>query len=107
LCAPTSNRFVQIDNWLKTHVPALLNANIFQTGGDGTLVIVFDEGTTSTNGGGQVVWVTVGPNVKAGSRSAVFHQHQATLRQLMGMVGATSFPQGAATTSDMAEFYNY
>jgi acid phosphatase len=107
LCAPASNRFVQIDNWLKTHVAALLNANIFQTGGDGTLVIVFDEGTTSTNGGGQVVWVTVGPNVKAGSRSAVFHQHQATLRQLMEMVGATSFPQGAATTSDMAGFYNY
>jgi phospholipase C len=42
------------DAWLYTNNAPLLNTNMFQPGGDGVLIIVFDEGTDSTNGGGQI-----------------------------------------------------
>jgi phosphatidylinositol-3-phosphatase len=93
------------DAWLYTNIAPLLNTNIFQPGGDGLLIIVFDEGTDSTNGGGQVALVIVGPQVKEAYRSTTFYQHQNTLRLMMEGLGATSFPQGAATASDMAEFF--
>ena len=44
------------DRWLERHVPSLLRS--------GALVVVtFDEGTSSSGGGGRVVTVEVGPGV--------------------------------------------
>jgi hypothetical protein len=93
------------DAWLNTNIAPLLNTNMFQPGGDGVLIIVFDEGTDSTNGGGQIEWVIVGPKIKQGYRSTTFYQHQNTLRLMLEGLGVTIFPQGAATASDMAEFF--
>ena len=93
------------DAWLNTNIAPLLNTNMFQPGGDGVLIIVFDEGTDSTNGGGQIEWVIVGPKIKQGYRSATFYQHQNTLRLMLEGLGVTTFPQGAATASDMGEFF--
>ena len=93
------------DAWLNTNIAPLLNTNMFQPGGDGVLIIVFDEGTDSTNGGGQVEWVIVGPKIKQGYRSTTFYQHQNTLRLMLEGLGVTTFPQGAAMASDMAEFF--
>jgi len=94
------------DAWLYTNIAPLLNTNMFQPGGDGVLIIVFDEGTDGTNGGGQVEWVIVGPKIKQGYRSTTFYQHQNTLRLMLEGLGVTTFPQGAATASDMAEFFS-
>jgi hypothetical protein len=77
---------------------------IFQPGGDGVLIIGFDEGTTRTHGGGQVAWVIVGPRVKA-YRSTTFYQHQNTLRLMLEGLGVTKFPQASATATDMSEFF--
>ena len=93
------------DAWLNTNIAPLLNTNMFQPGGDGVLIIVFDEGTDKANGGGQVEWVIVGPQIKQGYRSTTFYQHQDTLRLMLEGLGVTTFPQGAATASDMAEFF--
>jgi acid phosphatase len=93
------------DAWLNTNIAPLLNTNMFQPGGDGVLIIVFDEGTNSINGGGQVEWVIIGPQIKQGYRSTTFYQHQDTLRLMLEGLGVTTFPQGAATASDMAEFF--
>jgi hypothetical protein len=93
------------DAWLNTNIAPLLNTNMFQPGGDGVLIIVFDEGTDSIHGGGQVEWVIVGPKIKQGYRSATFYQHQNTLRLMLEGLGVTTFPQGAATASDMGEFF--
>jgi hypothetical protein len=93
------------DAWLNSNLAPLLNTNMFQTGGDGVLIIVFDEGTDSTNGGGQIEWAIIGPKIKQGYRSTTFYQHQNTLRLMLEGLGVTTFPQGAATASDMAEFF--
>jgi acid phosphatase len=96
--------FTGADNWLKTNIGPLLNTNMFQPGGDGVLIIVFDEGSANVNGGGQVAWVIVGPQVK-GYRSTNFYQHQSTLRLMLQGLGVTKFPQAAATAAEMSEFF--
>lgn len=93
------------DSWLNTNIGPLLNSSLFQPGGDGVLIILFDEGTDGTYGGGQIEWVIVGPNVKQGYRSTTFYQHQNTLRLVLEGLGVSSFPQAAATASNMAEFF--
>ena len=79
--------------------------SIFQPGGSGLLIIVYDEGTDNTNGGGQVAWVAIGPKVKSGYRSVTFYQHQSTLRLILKGLGVKTFPGAAATAPDMTEFF--
>ncbi len=95
----------QADSWLQTNIAPLLTKPMFQAGGSGLLIIVFDEGTDNTNGGGQVAWVAIGPKVKSGYRSVTFYQHQSTLRLILKGLGATTFPGAAATAPDMTEFF--
>jgi hypothetical protein len=97
----------QMDAWLQTNIDPLLQTPMFQPGGDGLLIILFDESATdNTNGGGQVMWVGISPKFKSGFVSNVFHQHQDTLRLMMEGLGLTTFPNGAATASDMSEMFN-
>jgi len=94
------------DTWLFDNISPLLNSNLFKGGGDGVLIILFDEGTDDTNGGGQVAWVIAGPQIKIGYRSTTFYQHQSTLRLTLEGLGVTKFPQAAGTAPDLAEFFN-
>ena len=93
------------DNWLKTNIAPLLSTPMFQPGGSGLLIIVYDEGTDNTNGGGQVAWVAIGPKIKPGYRSTTFYQHQSTLRLILKGLGVKTFPGAAATAPDMTEFF--
>ena len=102
----------QADAWLQANIPQLLNSPDFNTPGGGLLIITFDEAETSDNsfGGGQVVWVAVGPDVRQGypptkSESMIrLYQHPSTLRFMMQLLGLSSFPGAAATAPDMTEF---
>jgi acid phosphatase len=95
----------QADSWLQSNLAPLLLTPMFQPGGSGLLIIVFDEGDDNTNGGGQVPWVAIGPRVKSGYRSVTFYQHQSTLRLILKGLGVTTFPGAAATAPDMTEFF--
>jgi phosphatidylinositol-3-phosphatase len=60
------------DAWLAANVPALLRA--------GAIVIVtFDEGSTSTNGGGHVMTTEAGPGIPAGAHNGTFYTHYGLL----------------------------
>jgi len=97
----------QMDTWLQTNIDPLLKTTMFQPGGDGLLLIVFDEsGNDKTHGGGQVMWLGISPKFKTGFVSNVFHQHQDTLRLMMEGLGLTTFPGGAATSPGMSEMFN-
>ena len=95
----------QADLWLQTNIGPLLASPMFQPGGSGLLIIVFDEGTDNTNGGGQVAWVAVSPKAKVGYKSTTFYQHQSTLRLMLEGLGVTSLPGAAATAPHMSEFF--
>jgi acid phosphatase len=89
------------DNWLQSNVIGPLSANpAFQSGGDGLLIVVFDESVTTdvTNGGGHVAVTLWGPIVKAGyvQSSTTVYQHQSMLRTVMEVLGLSNPPGAAA-----------
>jgi phosphatidylinositol-3-phosphatase len=99
------------DNWLQSNVIGPLAANpAFQTGGDGLLIVLFDESVMSdlANGGGHVACVLWGPIAKSGytQASTNAYQHQNMLRTVMEVLGLTNPPGLAAPASDMSEFFN-
>ena len=89
----------QADNWLKTSIAPLLSSSMFKTGGDGILIIVFDESVDSdtAHGGGHVAAVVIGPKVKPGSKTATLYQHQNTLKTLMEALGVKTYPGAAGS----------
>ena len=101
---------LQADTWLQTNVIApLSNTSAFASGGDGILIVAFDEAadTDTTNGGGHVATVLWGPNVKAGYRqtSTTLYQHPSMLRTLMDALRLANPPGAAASAPSMAEFF--
>lgn len=98
------------DTWLQANVIGPLAAiPAFQTGGDGVLIVVFDESVTTDvmNGGGHVVATFWGPHVKTGytQTSNTVYQHQNMLRTVMEVLGLSNPPGAAAIASDMNEFF--
>ena len=101
---------LQADTWLQTNVIApLSNSAAFASGGDGALIVDFDEAADAdtTNGGGHVAPVLWGPNVKAGYRqsSTTVYQHQSMLLTVMDALRLANPPGAAANAPSMAEFF--
>lgn len=98
------------DAWLQSNVVGVLESDpAFQAGGDGLLIVVFDESVTSDvmNGGGHVVAAFWGPIAKAGymQTSSTVYQHQNMLRTVMEVLGLSNPPGAAGSASDMSEFF--
>lgn len=100
----------QADTWLQANVVAPISAaSAFQSGGDGILIVDFDEAEDSdtTHGGGHVSPVLWGPLVKPGytQTSTTIYQHESMLRTMMEALGLPNPPAAAATTPSMTEFF--
>ena len=95
----------QADAWLKSNFNKLLRSEMFEPGGKGLLIVVFDEGTDNSHGGGQVPWIAIGPQVKRGYQSVTLYQHQSTLRLILKGLGVSILPGAAASAPDMTEFF--
>ncbi|MGA8108677.1 MAG: alkaline phosphatase family protein [Acidobacteriaceae bacterium] len=100
----------QADSWLQANVVNVLAKNAaFQSGGDGVLVVDFDEGDLSDTAhvGGHIAPVLWGPIVKAGYQqgSATVYLHESMLRTTMELLGLSNPMGAAATAPDMAEFF--
>jgi phosphatidylinositol-3-phosphatase len=100
----------QADAWLQANiVGALSGYSAFQPGGDGLLIVGFDESlsTDTAHGGGHVSPVLWGPNVLPGFKqaSATVFQHESMLRMVMEALGLPNPMGAAATAPSMAEFF--
>ena len=100
----------QADTWLQMDVVAPLSGSAaFKAGGDGVLIVEFDEAATSDSayGGGHISPVLWGPNVMAGytQTSTTIYQHESMLRTVMEALGLPNPPGDAATAPTMAEFF--
>ena len=105
------------DLWLSQNLPAILAAPEFQPGGDGLLLIVFDEGNigstpdnrcsaqVSQGCGGRVATVVIGPKVKPGYRSATWYNHESMLKTICVAMGLKSCPGAAQTAGAMSDFF--
>ena len=101
---------LQADTWLQSNVVApLATLPAFKTGGDGVLIVEFDEAIDLdiTHGGGHVSPVFWGPNVRPGFTqvSSTVFQHESMLRTVMEALNLQNPPGNAATAPDMAEFF--
>src|SRR5207245_9722650 len=101
------------DSWLQSNIDPLVKSTYFQPGGDGLLIIVFDENSgsgstnsTGTTAGGQVECVIVSPFiVSAGFKSTTRHYHESLLRLMEQGLGLTSFAGSSASANNMSEFF--
>ena len=98
----------QADSWLQTNVVIpVSNSPAFAPGGDGLLIVDFDEAAPSdtTHGGGHVVCVFWGPVAKTGytQTSSTLYQHESTLHTLMDELGLPNPPGAAASAPSMSE----
>ena len=100
----------QADAWLETQVVEPLSYRpAFNPGGNGVLIVDFDEAADSDtrHGGGRVAPVLWGPNVKAGytQESTTLYQHQSMLRTMMVALRLSNPPAAAANAPLMTEFF--
>jgi phosphatidylinositol-3-phosphatase len=100
----------QADSWLQANVVVPLSTySAFMAGGDGLLVVDFDEAATSDTeyGGGHIAPVLWGPIVKSGytQTSTTVYQHESMLATFMAALGLTDPPGAAASAPSMAEFF--
>jgi acid phosphatase len=95
------------DAWLQTNLQPLLSSPLFQAGGDGVLIIVFDESASSdtVNGGGHVFMSIISPLAKAKFFSQTLYKHESLLRTIVELTGAKAYPGASATAPDMGEFF--
>lgn len=98
------------DAWLETNVIVPLTSNpAFQSGGDGVLIVLFDEGAKSdrTHGGGHIAPIFWGPNVKAGytQTSTTRYQHQSMLRTILQALQLSDNLAAASAAPSMGEFF--
>jgi len=101
----------QADAWLQARiVQPLMNDKAFQTGGDGVLIVDFDESvdTDVAYGGGHVAALFWGPPVKVGyqQKSTFLYQHGSMLRTVMSLLNLPDPPGSAAGAAGMGEFFN-
>jgi phosphatidylinositol-3-phosphatase len=99
-----SDKLTAADNWLKNNIDPLIKSPALA---NSVFIIVFDESldVDLVNGGGKVAMVMAGSHVKAGFKSATFHQHQSTLRLVMDLLRVSDHPGNSATASTMQEFF--
>lgn len=100
----------QADTWLQDNVVAQLSGiPAFQPGGDGVMIVDFDESADSdtANGGGHVAAVFWGPLAAPGyqQKSSNLYQHPSMLRTIMEVLSLPNPPGDAAGATDMAEFF--
>jgi hypothetical protein len=104
------------DAYLQTFVPQLLASPPFQAGGDGVLIVTFDEGELNgdnecggnndpNNCGGHIWQVVIGPQVKRNYQSNAHYMQGSQLRMFCDLLGLTSCPGDGATSPSMSEFF--
>ena len=105
----------QADTWLSNHVPQILALPEFQSGGDGLLFIVWDEGNVWTDDrcsasvltgcGGRVATLMIGPQVKHNFKSQTLYHHENLLRTVCDALGFATCPGAGATAKPMLDFF--
>lgn len=105
----------QLDDFLKNWVSPLLASSYFQPGGDGILIIWWDEGDLNDGScggpggkscGGQIPVVVVGPGIRQGNIDNTAANHDSALRFIQEQLGLTVSLGNSVNVSDMIQTLN-
>lgn len=91
------------DAFLNATLTPLLAKSYFQPGGDGLLIITFDNGNSDI--AGLVYTAVIGPNVTPRTVSRTPYKHENTLRTLLDALGITTYPGRSASVTAMNDFF--
>jgi len=89
------------DAFLKGFMPRILNSTAFT---NGVVFLAWDEGTTSTGGGGKVATIVISPRAKAAFRSSTSHTHYSLLHTIENAWGLGCLSR-TCTANDLREFF--
>jgi len=89
------------DNFLKGFLPAVFGSSNYQNGST-LLIVSFDEGSTSTNGGGHI-YTMVARAGMAHKVSSTFHNHYGVTRTIEGLFGLPCLAN-ACNAAALSEF---
>jgi hypothetical protein len=95
------------DGFLSSTLAPILTSSDFQPGGDGLLIVTFDEcaGGTNAGCGASVYAALIGPKVTPHVVSNLPYKHENALRTMLDALGITTYPGAAATAADMSDFF--
>ena len=103
------------DQWLQARLPAILARPEFNSGGDGILFIVWDEGalyadnrcsaTVSQGCGGRTATLLIGPQVKPGYQSTISYHNENVLKTVCVAMGLATCPGASQNATPMADFF--
>ena len=90
------------DSWLRSEVPKILASPAWQQ--NGALFITFDEGSSSTGGGGHISTLVISPLGKPHFQSSVAYNHYSLLRTIAEAWGLPPLGK-AANAAPMSDFF--
>ena len=95
------------DGFLSSTLKPILATSDFQPGGDGLLIVTFDEcgGGTNSGCGAAVYTALIGPKVIPHKVSSVRYKHENTLRTMLEALGVKTYPGASATAAAMTDFF--
>lgn len=91
------------DAFLNKNLTPLLAKPWFQPGGDGLLIVTFDNGNSDV--AGVVYTAVIGPSVAPRSVSGTLYKHENTLRTMLDALGITTHPGLSASVPAMNDFF--
>jgi hypothetical protein len=88
------------DNWLREHIPLIMNSSAYKDGG--VIFIVFDEANV---GDGPIPVLILSPYAKRGYTNYTYYNHGSTLRTVEEIFGVGPLLRNAAKESDLRDFF--
>ncbi len=97
---------LQADQWLQSSVGPLLQQPYFRSGGDGLLIVTFDECDAAVGACPEHVYTAViGPHLKHGYKSTKSYRHENTLRTMLDALGVDVYPGAAREAKPMLDLF--
>jgi hypothetical protein len=102
-----AQKLAAADGFLSDTLTPILKTPDFQPGGDGLIIVTFDECGGGTNGGcGAAVYTAlIGPKVTPHTVSNIAYKHENTLRTILDALQVSTYPGAAKTAADMSDFF--
>jgi phosphatidylinositol-3-phosphatase len=95
------------DQWLEHSVGPLLDQPYFRSGGDGLLIVTFDECDAAEGKCPEQIYTAIiGPKVKPNYKSEHSYRHENTLRTLLDALGIHVYPGASRNAEPMLDFFH-
>ncbi len=98
---------LEADRWLQSNIGPLLQQPSFRAGGDGLLIVTFDECDAAIGNCPEHIYTAlIGPNIKRSYKSSQSYGHENTLRTMLEALAVDDYPGASRNAKPMTDFFN-